>query len=465
MGSHGRDVSTGRFARLGVVAERLILPGQPGQLTVGLGLLTVSLGLLTVGVGGCGGGAGVDTCSPGAGEGMLMVNITGHDPGAVSVEGVAGLVQPGELLTLPAGPHAVTAARVTTAQTGITSRVFEGTVSTPDACVRAGATTIVSVTYAPIPTSGKLWVGVGNAPDDSSLLGFEPASVATTRPASAAVAANTGGSDGFTFDRAGNVWVLGGTTADPPLARYPARVFASDGVKAPDVVIESPSFGSAIPGPKVVAFDPAGNLWVSVVAADKVVMFTAAQIAANGAPVASVERSGLTSPQGLAFDSSGNLWVAAHDDNAVVRIDAAHLTASGTGGDLAITAMSPAPVILTLTPISLAFDAAGDLWVNYDGTLGAIRAADQSGTGTKTITPVNQIATDVSTLPVGIAFDQDGGLWLAHAAGQFARFSSDQLAAAALPPEIVITSPDVGYASWFAIYPAPAFTPLYHKVP
>jgi sugar lactone lactonase YvrE len=167
----------------------------------------------------------------------------------------------------------------------------------------------------------------------------------------------------------------------------------------------------------------------------------------------------------LAFDNSGNLWVAAHDDNAVVRIDAARLTASGVGADLTITAMSPAPVILTLTPISLAFDGAGDLWVNYDGTLANIRVADQTGTGTKTITPATQIMTDVSTLPVGIAFDQEGGLWLAHAAGQFARFSVTQLAAAALPPEIVITSPDVGYASWFAIYPAPPSTPLYHKVP
>jgi sugar lactone lactonase YvrE len=451
MGSHGRDLLSARRAQLGVVA------GFPTLLTV--------LTSLTLGGAGCGGDGGLDGCSASDGDGMLMVTITGHDPGAVSVEGVSGPVAPGAILTLPAGPHAVTAARVTTPQTGITSRVLEGTVSTPDVCVRAGTTTTVSVTYTPIPTSGKLWVGVGNAPDDSSLLGFEPASVSTARTSTADVAANTGGSDGFTFDRAGNVWVLGGTTADPPLARYPARLFASDGVKSPDVFIDSPSFGSSIPGPKVVAFDPAGNLWVSVVAADKVVMFTAAQLGVSGAPIAAVERSGLTSPQGLAFDGSGNLWVAAHDDNAVVRIDAARLTASGTGGDLAITAMSPAPVIRTLTPISLAFDGAGDLWVNYDGTLACIRVADQAGTGTKTITPVNQIVTDVSTLPVGIAFDQDGGLWLAHAAGQFARFSSDQLAAAALPPEIVVTSPDVGYASWFAIYPAPPFTPLYHKVP
>jgi hypothetical protein len=32
-------------------------------------------------------------------------------------------------------------------------------------------------------------------------------------------------------------------------------------------------------------------------------------------------------------------------------------------------------------------------------------------------------------------------------------------------PSIVITSGDVGSAAWFAMYPAPSFTPLYHKVP
>jgi sugar lactone lactonase YvrE len=358
-----------------------------------------------------------------------------------------GVLEGDAVVTLPAGPHAITAARVTSPQTGITSQVFEGTVDRPQACVRAGATTVATVTYKLVPTSGKLWVGIGNAPDDSTMLGFTPASLAATRTSSADVAANTGGSDGFTFDRAGNIWVLGGTTADPPLARYPAGVFASDGVK-------------------VVAFDPAGNLWVSVVAEDKVVMFTAAQVAAGGAPTATVERRGLTSPQGLAFDSAGNLWVVAHDEDKVVRIDKDHLVMSGDTEDLAIMAEKPPPVTVGLTPISLAFDAAGTLWVNYDGIIAAIPIADQAGTGTKTITPAIQITTDPSTLPVGIAFDQDGGLWIAYAVGQFARFDSTQLGASgAAAPSTIISSPDVGYASWFAVYPAPAFTPLYHKVP
>jgi sugar lactone lactonase YvrE len=346
--------------------------------------------------------------------------------------------------------------------------VFAATVDQPTACVRAGARTIVNVTYALVPTSGKLWAGVSNAAANATMLGFAAGSVAASGTASAAVVANTGGSDGFTFDRDGNMWVLGGTTADPPIARYPASAFATSGEKVPDITIESPSFGDSLPGPKVLAFDWLGNLWVSVVAEGKVVMFSATQLAAGGSPTAVVERTGIASPQGLAFDPHGNLWVSEQDGPTVDRIDADHLSASGSGVDLAIKAMNTASgVTSTLSsPMGLAFDTGGNLWVNYDGTLALIPLGDQSGTGTKTITPPVVITTDVLTLPVGIAFDQNGGLWFAHAVNAFARLDGLQLAVSgSVTPSIVITSDDVGSAGWFAIYPAPPSTPLYHQIP
>jgi len=411
---------------------------------------------------GCGDG-GSDGCSTKGAVGTVMVVVSGSDTALVEIEGVPGMLAGSAAVAAEPGLHRLRADRVTSPQPGITSQVYEATVDPQMFCVHSGATTVVNVTYAPVPTSGMLWTGVGDAPDGSTMLGFAPASVAATGTAPADVAANTGGSDGFTFDRAGNMWVLGGTSGNP-LARYPASAFASDGLKTPDVVINCPSFGDAAPGPSVVAFDGTGNLWVSVVSAGKVVMFTAAQIAASGSPAATVERGGLTAPQGLAFDSLGNLWVAAEDDMAVVRIDAGHLAVSGDGGDLSITATGTNGQ--TLRPVGLAFDFSSNLWVNYDGTIAAIAPPDQFGTGASTITPAIQITTDVLALPVGIAFDQDGGLWLAYGAGQFARFDPTQLVAGgSLTPARIITSPDVGYASWFAIYPAPPQSPLYHKVP
>ena len=333
--------------------------------------------------------------------------------------------------------------------------------------MQSGKTTTVNVTYAAIPTSGKLWVGVGGSPSNATALGYAPASVAATATSAADVAANTAGSDGLTFDAAGNLWVTGATTADPPVARYPAAILDSSGEKVPDVVIESPSFGDGIPGPKSLAFDAAGNLWISIVAADKVVALTPDQIAATGSPTAAVEIAGIDDPAGLAFAASGDLWVASGAGALVVRVDALSLGASAAGPDLSITAQTPLPVINTLSsPAGLAFDAAGSLWVNYSGTLAKLTAANLSGTGTKTITPEIQIGTDVLSLPIGLAFDEEGGLWFAYGTGQFARLGPSQLGASGnVPPGIVITSPDVGYASWIAIYPAPAFTPLAHRLP
>ena len=173
------------------------------------------------------------------------------------------------------------------------------------------------------------------------MLGFAPASVAASRTSSADVAANTGGSDGFTFDRAGNIWVLGGTTADPPLARYPRRAVRvrrreGSGRHHREPVVRVVS----IPGPKVVAFDPAGNLWVSVVAEDKVVMFTAAQVAAGGTPTATVERrasSARRASRSTALETCGwrrrtrTPWSGSTKDHLAMSGDAEDL--GNRGGD------------------------------------------------------------------------------------------------------------------------------------
>ena len=373
------------------------------------------------------------------------------------------------MVTASAGPHKVTAAPVTVPQTGITSQVFAATVKEQTACVKAGATTTVNVTYALVPTSGKLWAGVSNAPGGATMLGFAPASVAATGIASADVVANTGGSDGFTFDKDGNMWVLGGTTADSPVARYPASVFASDGEKTPDITIDSPSFGDSIPGAKALAFDGSGNLWVAVVADGKVVMFTAAQVAAGGTPTATVERKGHRaarrgSPSTAPATSGSPRTTTPPSCASTPR----HLTRRAPAADLAIMAMATTSnVTSTLrSPIGLAFDASRKPVGELRRHIASIPAADQTGTGSKTITPPVVITTDVATLPVGIAFDQDGGMWLAHAVNKIARFDATQLAVSgSVTPSIVIDSVDVGSAAWFAMYPAPAFTPLYHKVP
>src|SRR4051794_40829696 len=243
-------------------------------------------------------------------------------------------------------------------------------------------------------------------------------------------------------------------------------MFASGGALTPDFTLDSAAFNGGIPGAKVVTFDRDGNLWVSVVAGDKVVKFDATQLVPGGSTVPSVEESGMSSPLGVAFDATGNMWVASSGDDKILRIDAAHLTTTGSGADLAISALTGGLVTTALTyPQGIAFDGNGNLWVNYNGTIAELPASLLGGTGTLTVTPPVQLVTDVAALPEGIAFDEQGGLWFAYSAGKFARFAPTQLVGQGPAiPLTIITSSDLGTgtAGWFAFYPAPAFTPLAH---
>ena len=419
----------------------------------------------TGGSGATGGGA-----CPTTGTGTLAIEISGTPSGHGMV--VVGPVATGTEVTtssdvsVAAGPQTVTAF-ISTEPGTLVRTAYTPTVDQPNPCVRAGETTTVHVMYSIIDTSGVVWTGLQNGPTTASLLGFDPATVTTTSSALAVVVADTHGADGFTFDMYGDLWVTGGTTADPPVARYPAAMLAVDGVKTPNFTLDSPAFGGAIPGAKVLTFDRDGALWVSLVAAGKVVKFNASQLVTGGSTTPSVEQSGLMAPMGVAFDAAGNMWVASNDSDTVVRINAAHLTTSGSGADLAITAMTSGVVNSVLRfPIGIAFDATGNLWVNYDGTIAELPASVLSGSGTLTVTPPVQLVTDVGALPEGIAFDEQGGLWFSYTAGKFARFAASQLVGQGpATPSTIITSADIGTggdAGWFAFYPAPANLPLGH---
>jgi sugar lactone lactonase YvrE len=298
------------------------------------------------------------------------------------------------------------------------------------------------------------------------MLGFASADLGASGSPTATVAAKTAGAGGFAFDAAGNLWVVGGTSADPPLARYPASSLGTSGTKIADVTIDHALLRRGVPGPVALAFDASGGLWVSVVYSKQILYYPGDLVPLGGGSTPTKVVRMDDAPAGLALDSAQNLWVAS-GAGTVLRFDAARLTDSVTGADLEVTAMTPPPVIGALpSPSGLAFDAAGNLWVNYDGTLARLDAAGLADTGATTVTPDVQITMDVLSLPQGVAFDEGGGLWLAYTAGKLARLGPTQLTSSgSKAPEIVIASPDFGYATWVGIYPAPAALPLYHRLP
>jgi hypothetical protein len=410
-------------------------------------------------------------CPEEGGAGTLQVNVTGlpgSTAGGVTVQGRGGTqtLTGSQTLSLAAGSYTL-APQIVAASHPLVRTAYRADPSPNPVCVREGNTAEVAVAYAPIPSSGKLWTSNGSG-GTAPLLGFGADLLGSSGSPAATVAATTRGAAGSAFDREGNLWAVGGTTVDPPVLRIPAGSLGNSGQKAADISLTGGPLEGGFPRARALAFDPSGNLWVSVGFNDKIVRYTPEQLAAGGSPTPGVELTGLDGPSGLAFDAAGNLWVAFTGADRVARYDASRLTASSTAApDLIIQGRTPGPVISNLrAPSGLAFDAAGNLWVNFNGPLVRLTPTDQQGSGTVTLTPEVQIGLTVSGLPVGLVFDEAGNLWFALRAGEFGRLGPGQLTSSGnKEPEIILKSPDVGYAGWFSFYPAPANLPLYHRLP
>ncbi|HRN54713.1 MAG TPA: hypothetical protein PK788_14555, partial [Gemmatimonadaceae bacterium] len=290
---------------------------------------------------------------------------------------------------------------------------------------------------------------------------------------SPAVTAGTRGGSGVTFDKSGNLWVRGQSASDPVLMRYAASQLASTGNPLPDRTIGI--FGLDCVSPGGLAFDAAGNLWLSLGCQGRVVRLTAAQLAGSGTATPTVQITGLVNPQGLAFDAAGNLWVA--DQTHLRRYDAARLAATITGAaDLAVTFTTPSPPTPGATALSafhVAFRPNGELWVSsYEQkALFRVEAAVVAATGTQATQVSRIVYLNEFTMPKGFAFDNAGGLYVGFEQLKLARLAPSQLDASSTPaaptvPQRVIASGSIlGFGDDVALFPAPTSTPLYHRVP
>ncbi len=140
-----------------------------------------------------------------------------------------------------------------------------------------------------------------------------------------------------------------------------------DGAPTPNVTI------TGLDAPIGVAFDAAGNLWVANGNLNTVVMFSPAQLVVGGALVPEVTISAnagsLDFPTGVAFDAAGNFWVSNLVSSTVVKFTLSQLAVSG----------SPVPDVTISAnagsldgPVGLAFDNSGDLWVENIGGGGSL---------------------------------------------------------------------------------------------
>ena len=424
-----------------------------------LGVLA-GVGAVAFGGLGCGGEA---DCA--AGNGTLQVQVSGVPAGStatVHVHGPSGdqTLSATQSLTVASGSYELSSELILVADPLIRT-AYKAAIASSPSQVCGDATTTVTVAFAPLPTSHRLWWG--NANGAATLLGYDASVLgASGSPGATVLIQPTGGVNSQVFDREGNLWVADGITSSTGVQRYPGETFSGSGSLTPDVVITSSVFHDGVPGVGAMAFDGSGNLWVSVPYANEVVRLGAATLTETADVTPSIVVSGYTGP--LAFDASGNLWIGA--DDHLVEFAAARLSSSPTGApDVDLTAQTSGPVVANLGHmLGLAFDASGNLWVNYDGPIARFTPAERAASGM--VTPGVLLNTDVTALPEGLAFDEGGGLWVANQGGSFGRFGPDQLTTSSADgPERIVTSADVGSAGSPALFPAPAGLPLYSSLP
>lgn len=216
------------------------------------------------------------------------------------------------------------------------------------------------------------------------------------------------------LDPAGDVWVP--NLAGSSVVEYtPAQVTAG-GDPAPAQTITADKQGS-LDGPTTVAFDAAGDLWVSNLGNSTLVEYTHAQLSTGGAltPPVTISDDGANSldePVGLRFDAAGDLWVANFKGNTVVEYTPGQLVHDG----------NPTPAV-TLSddgagsldgPAALAFDAAGDLWVSDTTTVVEFTPAQlTTGSPTPAVTLSSDLQGSIDN-PTQAQFDAAGDLWLAN---------------------------------------------------
>jgi sugar lactone lactonase YvrE len=247
-----------------------------------------------------------------------------------------------------------------------------------------------------IDGSGNVWV----TNTSGSVTEFNPAG----SPLSPAMGFTGGGQNyptGIAIDGSGNVWVanLSGnsvTELNPAgSALSPADGFTGGGLNSP--------VGIAITG--------SGNVWVTnfpfpsvvgntIVGGTSVTELNPAGSALS--PAGGITGGGLDGPRGIAIDGSGNVWVANRVGNSVTELNPAGSPLSPaigfTGGGLAY---SGGNVNVAGVPVGIAIDGSGDVWVTNESTGGAGSGVTEFiGAAAPTLTPlVAQIASHVERTP------------------------------------------------------------------
>ena len=237
------------------------------------------------------------------------------------------------------------------------------------------------------------------------------------------------------------------------ILRYAYPVTANNPVA--QIVFGQPNFTSGVANngglsasslnlPTDILVDPSnGDLWVSDYFNNRVLRFAAAHAIAANQPAATqvlgqpnftsngaaVSQNGMNQPHGLALESNGRLWVADFLNNRILRFDNA--AALGNGGNASAVLGQPnftsnAASVSQAggnTPISLAIDAAGNLFsadvnahrvLRYNNAASKPNGANADGVLGQTLFTTNVAGASATAMnfPGGLAISPAGDLFV-----------------------------------------------------
>jgi sugar lactone lactonase YvrE len=187
--------------------------------------------------------------------------------------------------------------------------------------------------------------------------------------------------------------------------------------------IGGPATSAQLNVPVGLSYDSAGNLYIADYMNNRVVRVEAASgiltlVAGNGAAASAgdggpASMASVHGPAGLALDAAGNLYISEISGYRVRRVDAQTgiiTTFAGTGNMVSSGDSGPATAAGVQSPISLAFDALGNLFIGESGN--NVRRVDAA---TGIITTALARGAGGFSGPGWLAFDHSGNLLITDA--------------------------------------------------